>query len=139
MEYFSNNAKRTTLPSVNHESRNYKSSVEMKSPKRRLNRKRSERLIGNYASDSRHPFFRQPSISEELPNNSNTTFISDKQNNNNHINMVPEWLRKNPLQLHYINNCERSKNNLKSSSQFEICENSEDDCNSTIRNQTGIR
>lgn len=126
------------MPSVNHESTNYQTNAEKKSPKRRLDRQRSERLIGNYTSDSRHQFSRQPSISEELPSTSNSNYRLDKQNNNNnHLTMVPEWLRKNPLQLHYVNNCERSKNSLKNNNQYEVHNNEKDDWTTPIRSKTG--
>ena len=49
--------------------------------------------------------------------------------------MVPEWLRKNPLQLHYINNCDRNRNDLKNRSNLGY---SEDDLNSPRKNDSGI-
>ena len=130
--------RRGTLPSVNFEPKEYKMSGEKKSPRRRLDRRRSERLIGNYTSDSRHPFSRQQSISEDLPMNTNASsnFRPDKQNNND-IAIVPEWLRKNPLQLNYINNCDRNQNNLKSHHRYDDRESEDCSCINSAKNETG--
>ena len=97
------------LPSVSHENGSFRNNVsyENRSPKRRLDKKRNERVIGSYAGDKRQ-LARQPSISEEHEN-ANMESYEENNINNNHLTMVPEWLRKNPLQLHYINNCDRTK------------------------------
>ena len=134
-------SKRGTLPSVNHDPKNYRIKGEKKSPARRLDRRRSERLIGNYTSDNRYPFSRQPSISEELPTmttNSSPKHRLERQNNeytDSDKTIVPEWLRKNPLQLHYINNCDRNRNDLKNRNNLGY---SEDDSNSPRKNDSGI-
>ena len=128
------------MPSVNIEPKGYKTSGENKSPKRRLDRRRSERLIGNYTSDSRHQFSRQESISEDLPmTNSSSNFRPNKHNyNNNDITTVPEWLRKNPLQLNYINNCDRNQNNnVKNKNRYNSLESADYDWSNSARNETG--
>ena len=52
--------------------------------------------------------------------------------------MVPEWLRKNPLQLHYINNCDRNRNDLKNrNNNDQIVGYSEYDLNSPRKNESG--
>ena len=52
--------------------------------------------------------------------------------------MVPEWLRKNPLQLHYINNCDRNRNDLKNRNDYQQnLGHSEDDLNSARKNESG--
>ena len=138
--YLYRNIRRGTLPSVNVEPKGYKTSGENKSPKRRLDRRRSERLIGNYTSDSRHQFSRQQSISEDLPmNTSSSNFRPDKQNyNNNDVTTVPEWLRKNPLQLNYINNCDRNHNNVKNKNRYNSLESEDYTWSNSMRNETGI-
>ena len=52
--------------------------------------------------------------------------------------LVPEWLRKNPLQLHYINNCERNRNDLRDQNgRQEHLEFNDDDFNYPRKNDSG--
>ena len=137
-------SKRATLPSVSHDSIVHNSKGQKKSPARRLDRRRSERLIGNYTSDTRYPFSRQPSISEELPmmsSNKSPKHRLDRKNNeytDSDKTMVPDWLRKNPLQLHYINNCDRNRNDLQGQNIYqEQLEFNEDDFSTPRKNDSG--
>ena len=55
--------------------------------------------------------------------NSSSKFKLDKHNNSyDRLTTVPEWLRKSPLQLHYINNCDKKANKLRHSNQYEEIE-----------------
>ena len=137
-------SKRAPLPSVSHESIGQRFKGEKKSPARRLDRRRSERIIGNYTSDTRYPFSRQPSISEELPtmkNNSSPKHRLDRKKieyTDSDKTLVPEWLRKNPLQLHYINNCERNRNDLRDQNgRQEHLEFNDDDFNYPRKKDSG--
>ena len=122
------------LPSVSHENGSFRNNVsyENRSPKRRLDKKRNERVIGSYAGDKRQ-FARQPSISEE---HENTKVEPCEQNNinNRRLTIVPEWLRKNPLQLHYINNCDRTKHHINHRGKHEV---HEAECNAQSENKKG--
>ena len=97
--------------------------AENRSPKRQLDRRRSNKLIGNYTTDHLRQISRQDGIIEELPNtyNDNYNHNAIKQNTGKTKNftIVPEWLRKKPLQLHYINNCNQKENNVDSKQFLE--------------------
>ena len=56
--------------------------------------------------------------------NSSSKSKFDKHNNTyDRLTTVPEWLRKSPLQLHYINNCDKKANKLRNGQrQFEEIE-----------------
>ena len=90
--------------------------AENRSPKRQLDRSRSKRLIGNYTTDHLRQISRQESIIEELPIKYNDSYnhkvIKQNTGKTKNFTIVPEWLRKKPLQLHYINNCNQKENNV---------------------------
>ena len=122
--YFYSDIRRPTLPSVTSGSRGNKMvNAENRSPKRQLDRSRSKRLIGNYSTDHLRQISRQESIIEELPikynDNYNHKAIKQNTGKTKNFTIVPEWLRKKPLQLHYINNCNQNENNVENKQFLE--------------------
>jgi len=97
--------------------------AENRSPKRQLDRSRSKRLIGNYTTDHLRQVPRPESIIEELPikynDNYNDKVIKQNTGKTKNFTIVPEWLRKKPLQLHYINNCNQKENNVENKQFLE--------------------
>ena len=112
------------MPSVTPGSRGNKMvNAENRSPKRQLDKSRSKRLIGNYSTDHLRQISRQESIIEELPikynDNCNDKVIKQNTGKAKNFTIVPEWLRKKPLQLHYINNCNQKENNVENKQFLE--------------------